>query len=238
MLASLKMRRRERRPEIMDDPALEPERHRRALHGLARVNRWSDSAGILWPALREAARRNGRRALRVLDIATGGGDVPIRLWRRARASGVPFAIDGCDVSSRAVEHARESADRAAAEVGLFVHDALAGDLPTGYDVLISSLFLHHLDDGSATTLLRAMAAAASRMILINDLRRSPAGLALAYLGTRLLLTSDVVRSDGVLSVRAAFTLREVREVTIRAGLSRAKINRRAPCRFLLEWRRP
>ena len=44
---------RQRRPEIMDQPDLEPRRHADALHGLARINFFSSSAGTLWPPLRE-----------------------------------------------------------------------------------------------------------------------------------------------------------------------------------------
>ena len=72
---------RQRLPEIMDQPDLRPARHVGALRGLARVNFWSGSAGILWRPLSALARRLGR-PIRVLDAASGGGDVPLRLWRR------------------------------------------------------------------------------------------------------------------------------------------------------------
>jgi hypothetical protein len=64
-------------PELMDQPGLDPARHRQALRGLRRINFWSRSAGILWPALAGLARA-AQRPLRVLDQATGGGDVPNR----------------------------------------------------------------------------------------------------------------------------------------------------------------
>src|SRR5918912_1375115 len=76
------------RPEVMDQPGLDPRRHAHALRGLARINFWSGSAGILWPDLAALARETAPRPLRVLDVATGGGDVPIRLWRRARRAGL------------------------------------------------------------------------------------------------------------------------------------------------------
>src|SRR2546428_657097 len=59
------------RPEVMDQPGLEPARHDDALHGLARLNFWSGSAGILWPPLAELARRPAR--LPVPAPATGAG---------------------------------------------------------------------------------------------------------------------------------------------------------------------
>src|SRR5947208_702478 len=40
----------------MDQPGLDPAEHEQALHGLARINALSDSAGILWPSLLELAR--------------------------------------------------------------------------------------------------------------------------------------------------------------------------------------
>jgi 2-polyprenyl-3-methyl-5-hydroxy-6-metoxy-1,4-benzoquinol methylase len=176
--------------------------------------------------------------LRVLDLATGAGDLPIRLWHKARRAHIQLRLEGCDVSPRAVAYAHQRAKNQGADVRFFQLDALADALPTNYDVLTSSLFLHHLNDEQAVNLLRRMAQAANRLVLINDLRRNLAGLALAYIGTRLLSTSDVVHRDGVMSVRAAFTLEEVRTLARNAGLEGAQVKKRWPCRFLLAWRRP
>lgn len=226
---------RQRLPELMDDPALDPSRHRQALRGLARINRWGRSAQILWPAIRLAAGVT-RRPLRILDIATGAGDVPLALWRMGRRIGYHLEIAGCDRSATAVAYARERAEQAGADIQFFALDALAGPLPSGYDVLTSSLFLHHLDEPDAVSLLRHMASAGSPLVLISDLRRSHVGLALAHLGTRLLSASTVVHTDGPRSVRAAYTPEEVRALAEQSGLLGATITRRWPCRFLLNWR--
>jgi SAM-dependent methyltransferase len=226
-----------RQPEIMDQPGLDRQRHVQALHGLERINFWSRSAGILWPPLAALARQTGR-TVRVLDLATGAGDVPLRLERLARRAGVPLDVEGCDVSAAAVDHARARAAQEGAAVRFFVRDALAGPLPEGYDAVVSSLFLHHLSEEQAVDLLRRMADAARRLVLINDLVRSRPGLLLAYLGTRVLSRSAVVHTDGVRSVEAAFTVVEARALVERAGLHDARVERRWPCRFLLVWRRP
>jgi SAM-dependent methyltransferase len=233
-----KIRRRCRQPEVMDQPDLDRARHLQALRGLERINFWSNSAGILWPALAALARQTAPRPLRVLDLASGGGDVATGLWHRGRRGGLALEIDGCDLSPDAVSYARERAARNGAVVGFFTHDALAGPLPDGYDVHFCSLFLHHLDDGQAADLLRRMTRAAARMVLVNDLVRSRAGLLLAHVAVRLLTTSPVVHVDGPRSVEAAFTLDEVRTLAERAGLHGARVGRRWPCRFLLQWSRP
>jgi 2-polyprenyl-3-methyl-5-hydroxy-6-metoxy-1,4-benzoquinol methylase len=222
----------------MDEPGLSRDRHQHALRGLARINFWSGSARILWPALRDLARSSAPRSVRVLDVATGGGDIPLRLWKKARRAGVSLQLEGCDVSPVAVAHAQAAADALGADVRFFVHDVLAGVVPSGYDAITCSLFLHHLDDITACEFLRRMASAAGQVVLVNDLSRGLAGLILAHVATRVLTRSDVVHVDGPRSVEAAFTPGEARELAARAGLNGAVVARRWPFRWLLTWRRP
>ncbi len=231
-----KVKQRCRQAEIMDEPGLDRERHFQALRGLERINFWSRSAAVVWTPLAALAREAG--PLRVLDLATGAGDLPIRLWHRARRAGLSIQVEGCDLSPQAVAFAQQRAADRQATVHFFTWDALHGPLPAGYDVLVSSLFLHHLAEDQAADLLRRMAEAAGRLVLINDLVRSRAGLLLAYLGTRALSASPIVHTDGVRSVQAAFSVHEVHGLAERVGLSAARVVRRWPCRYLLEWRRP
>ncbi len=221
----------------MDDPGLDPGRHRHALSGLSRINRLSNTAGILWPAIRRLAARQPQRPLRILDVATGGGDVLVRMCTLARQHGVKLDAHGCDISPRALEFARQRAAGSAVDAQFFELDAVTGDLPDGFDVVMSSLFLHHLDEGDTTALLRRAGQAAGRAVLISDLRRSACGYALAWVVVRCLTTSRVVHTDGPLSVRAAYTLPEIRDIAARAGLGDATIQRSWPWRFVLEWHR-
>jgi len=139
---------------------------------------------------------------------------------------------------QAVDFARRQAESQRADVRFFELDALTDGLPDGYDVVVCSLFLHHLEDCQAERLLRHMAAAAKKMFLVNDLVRSLPSLLVTYVGTRVLSSSDVVHTDGPLSVRAAFTVDEVSGLVRRAQLDRAVIRRHWPFRYLLTWRRP
>ena len=110
-------------------------------------------------------------------------------------------IDAADVSPTALEFARQRAARAgvpavAAGAGVGVRfltlDALHDALPDGYDVITSSLFLHHLAGEDAATLLAKMAAARPRLIVVNDLLRDWLGYALAFLGPRVLTRCRVL----------------------------------------------
>ncbi len=222
----------------MDQPDLDPKRHVHALQGLARINWISSSDRILWGPLQALAKRHPGRPLRVLDIATGGGDVPIRLWRRVQRSGLNIELHAADISPVALDYARGKAEEAGADIQFSRLDILNNPLPDDYDVLMSSLFLHHLSTDEALVLLTRMGQATRRMVLVNDLLRSRVGYTAAWLGTRALSTSKVVHFDGPLSVEAAFTMAEARALADQAGLLGARMSWRWPWRFLLEWSKP
>jgi hypothetical protein len=82
-----------------------------------------------------------------------------------------------------------------------------------------------------------MAAAAARAVGVTDLERSRAGLALAWLGSRVLSRSYVVHHDAPASVRAAFTRAEIAALAREAGLEGATVRRAWPERWTLWWRR-
>jgi 2-polyprenyl-3-methyl-5-hydroxy-6-metoxy-1,4-benzoquinol methylase len=228
---------RHRQPEIMDQPGLDAGEHAGALRGLGRINGLSRSAPILWAKIAARAREGGDAPLRVLDVASGGGDVLIRLACCAVGAGKNVRFEGCDLSPQAVEFARAQAEQRGAEVRFFVWDALGGPLPDGYDVVTCTLFLHHLDEASAVTLLRRMAAAARQLVLVDDLIRSRLGHALAWVGCHLLSRSRVVHFDGPASVAAAFTSDEAARLALAAGLEGARLERHWPQRYLLSWSR-
>ena len=228
---------RSRTPELMDQPELDESLHSAALRGLGRINRVSLSASILWPSIADMARDQHGRPVRVLDLASGGGDVPISLAKRARRAGLDVRIEGCDISPVAVAFASRAVSDAGVPIRFFPLDALNERLPEDYHVLMCSLFLHHLNEDEAITLLRKMADSASSMILVNDLLRSPLGYWLAWAGCRILSRSPVVHHDGPASVRSAFCLAEARTLAEGAGLNGARIEGRWPWRFLLTWSR-
>ena len=223
-------------PELMDDPELDPVEHGRALRGLARLNAISRSDGILWPAIRELARNVGRR-LSVLDIATGSGDVPMALARRAKREGVEIDLHACDMSETALTHAKVRADRHGLHVNLWRHDAVAQPFDRRFDVVTCSLFLHHLDQEHSGRFLQNAASAADHTLLVSDLRRDPAGLAVAWGASRLATRSRIVHVDAVKSVRAAYTPHEMAELAARAGLHGSEVCKRWPWRMILRWYR-
>jgi 2-polyprenyl-3-methyl-5-hydroxy-6-metoxy-1,4-benzoquinol methylase len=234
---SVNLQDRNLQPEVMDQPDLDRKLHQDALAGLERINGWSRTANVYWPLIAELARTVSPRPLRILDIASGAGDIPIALWQCARRAGIPIEIEGCDISPVAIQYARDIAQQRDAKMHFFEHNIHRDTLPNGFDVVTCSLFLHHLDEKEAIQLLRDMGQAASHLVLISDLLRSRIGYWMAFVGSRLLTRCPVVHTDGPRSVENAYTIPEIQNLAEQAGLSGAKVAKRWPERFLLTWRR-
>ena len=235
MIAGRGLSTRVRRPERMDDPRLDPAEHRRALRGLTRLNGISHTVGHLWEAIRRGVRDRPTVPLRILDAACGAGDIALGLSATARADGWPATVVGCDVSPVAIEHARASTTDS--DVSFECRDLLRDGVPDGFDVVCCSLFLHHLSNEEARAFLADARSAARRMVVVSDLVRSRWGFVLAWCATRLMTTSPVVRFDGPVSVRAAFTPAEVGAIARTAGLDPVVLECHFPARFLLTWTR-
>ena len=231
MPASLSLRRR--LPEWMDEPDIDPQMHRHALRGLERINLVSATVSAIWAPIANLSGRQARTGLSLLDVACGAGDVPIGLVRRAHRQGVRLAVEGCDISSTAIAHAEARARRAEANVRFFEHDVRSTPFERTYDVVVCSLFMHHLDEDDAVRLLQRLSSTARSLVVVSDLDRSRLGLMLAWMGTRLLSRSPVVHVDSLRSVRAAFTPIEAAALATRAGLTPCRVSTHWPCRWRL-----
>ena len=232
----------ERPPELMDDPALNQAEHDQALTALARINWISSTAtqlGRRVVRLLATARSTHCGPVRIIDIACGGGDLTTAVARYlGRRLEQPVEVLGLDVSERAIGWARQrhASSSQSATITFAQADIVCDGCPP-CDVAIHSLFLHHLDDDAAIELLRGMAAAVTAGGVFSDLIRSRLGLLLAHVGTTMLARSRVARVDGPLSVKAARTVVEYRQLLSIAGLPHAQIDRTWPERVCVSWKR-
>jgi 2-polyprenyl-3-methyl-5-hydroxy-6-metoxy-1,4-benzoquinol methylase len=219
----------------MDAPDLPAPRLIETLKGLRLVNAVTQSSRLMWPDLAAAAKRHPGETLRVLDVACGGGDVLLTLARWAKKASLDVELAGCDASEEAVSYAHESAARVGARNDFFALKVGRDPLPEGYHMIMSTLFLHHLDEGDAIGFLREGAAKARDRLVVQDLLRSRLSYWFARAGTRLLLLNDICRLDGRTSVEGAFTRGEASELAKAAGLENAEIVPRFPFRYLIRW---
>jgi SAM-dependent methyltransferase len=225
--------------ERMDEPGQDPAQLGLSLADLRGVNRWLGGCRVALHHLGGLVARHPRPRYRVLDVATGSADIPLRAAAWARARGIAMEIVATDHHPTTLEFARR---HAAGEAAVRVEPADALHLPyddDAFDIAMISTALHHFD--ARDDLLRVlgeMRRVARIGGIVNDLRRSRPALA----GARLLAATvwrahPVTAHDGPLSVRRAFTPAELEELARAAGLPGARVHRHEPFRVALTWER-
>jgi 2-polyprenyl-3-methyl-5-hydroxy-6-metoxy-1,4-benzoquinol methylase len=217
----------------MDDPELPEDVHQQALLGLARLNRVSGISGKIYRHLRQLALSHPNRTLRLLDVASGSGDLPIDWARRAKLDQIDLRIVTTDLSPTAIEIQRSAAQRWGVQIDVIEHNCMTDPLPGGFDVVTCSLFMHHLDRHEAGNLLRSMQQASEGSIIVCDLERSRTNLALVAIASRGLSRSGVVHHDAIISVRSAFTLTEFQSLAAEVLARPVQMRRLFPCRFMM-----
>jgi SAM-dependent methyltransferase len=226
--------RRDLQPECMDDASVDASELRRSLAYLRGINAL---LGYHRSTLLHVARFSRNWApgatVRVLDVATGSGDLPRAIlgWSQRRGFDVRVvAVDRHDTTLR--EAAAQSPRERFRTLRFLRADALRLPFADGaFDYATTSLFLHHLDDESAAGAVREMARVARRGIIVADLLRHRRAYAWITLFT--LLSRPIVRHDARLSVAQAFTKREVLCLRERAGVPFATYHRHFGHRFVL-----
>lgn len=230
------LRHRRQRDEWMDDPSLDADRHRLALRGLRRLNWISGVVAAMDRDLRRMVHPvPADRPLRLLDVASGSGDVAIELARRTGGRGRPVDLTTVDISDVAIGVQRSAAQRAGIELTALQMDVFVDSPPGRYDVAMCSLFFHHLCDEQSIDLIRRMRSIADA-VLICDLRRSRFNLTCVNTAAHLVSRSDVVHHDADASVRGAYSRAEFQSLADRAlGPRTAKVRPVFPCRMMLSF---
>ncbi len=198
----------------------------RSLGDLAFVDRWLGNRRAFSAAVLPYLRGGGRR---ILDVGCGSGDVVARLGRAA--GGRTLAV-GVDIKAVHLKAAPRDVRRVVADVRA---------LPfanASFDVVTASLFLHHFDAHELPEVLRGLYALARRALVVNDLRRARVPYVFGRVFFKLLFRSPVSVEDGLVSIRRAFTPRELRDAFAAAGMPNVRVRRTFPYRLVAVAERP
>ena len=223
-------------PELMDRADLAEAEHVSALVGLRRANQATKAAQHVAKPILALARRDGIDRISVLDVACGGGDVPIDVALRAKSMGIGIELTLLDRSATALRSAAAAAERAGVRCRCVQADILNECPQLKFDVVTCSLFLHHIHQpGQVVDFLKNLRRIARRRIVINDVRRSWIGWGTAWIGSRVLSRSPLVHHDGPASVRGAWTMHELASFAAEAQMNGATVRRSWPWRMLMVW---
>jgi 2-polyprenyl-3-methyl-5-hydroxy-6-metoxy-1,4-benzoquinol methylase len=201
--------------ELMDRPQPVSTELERDLRNLRQLNRFFGSYALIERFLRRWIQP-GALHLRVLDLATGSGDIPrlvVDFARRAKAS---ITIDAIDQQPATLEIARRLSD-GYPEITFHEGNILKWESTEPYDLVLCSLVLHHFSSEDAVQVLRHARDLSQRFVLVSDLRRGWLASVGVFLLTAAIFREPMTKYDARLSAARAFSAEELRAMARFAG---------------------
>ncbi|MGI8567866.1 MAG: methyltransferase domain-containing protein [Methylocella sp.] len=219
--------------ELMDEGGLSFEEFHHCLRSLEVIN-------ILTLAYRPTLRwLKGMMVgapLSILDAGSGGGDMLRRVERLAKHARCSTSLTGVDLNPWSKQSATLSSPSSA--IRYETADIFDFEAKTSVDIVICSLFTHHLSDGQIVDFLRWMDGRANKGWFINDLQRHKLPYYFIKAATALFSHNRLIRHDAAVSVSRSFTVADWRNLLDRADLrARARVQWVFPFRICVSCRK-
>lgn len=199
--------------EAMDDPACDPALLARTYARFDLVNAVVSGRRALYRRWIRPRLRDGG-VVRLLDVGTGGADLPRRLLRWAALERGRLEVVAIDPDPRAIAFASAMPPAPGLELRAASTRELA-EAGERFDVIVSGHVLHHLDGRELGAILADSEhlLAPGGVAVHGDIARS----ALAYVAFAAatlpleptLLRGSLIRADGLVSIRRSHTPREL-----------------------------
>lgn len=174
--------------ELLEDPSLPDDVVAKAYRDLARTQRLLGNTAVIFRLLRQSPEPIGS----VLDIGCGQGALLEEIHRKLGVQVVGFDLRPAPSSN---------------SVPILAGNAAADPLPRA-DVALAVCLIHHLPEADVVSLIRNVSRSCRRLILL-DLVRHWMPLALFSVFIKPLL-HPINASDGITSIKRAYTPRELR----------------------------
>lgn len=225
--------------ELMDEPC-SYEELRDCLRDLAQVNRLSFGYRPTIGWLKQFTDLpSDQFPLHIVDIGCGGGDMLRHIETWAARKRFAVNLTGIDLNPSAIRAAREfTAEKS--QIRWLAQDAYSLDvLEQPVDLVISSLFAHHLSDNEIVYFLAWMESVTRHGWFINDLYRSQTPYSAFRTLSNVARWHRFVRHDGPVSFRRAFQPDDWRSYIDAAGLHAQQVSIRSawPARLCVARRR-
>jgi 2-polyprenyl-3-methyl-5-hydroxy-6-metoxy-1,4-benzoquinol methylase len=200
--------------EMMDRPQPVSAELERDLERLRQLNRWFGSHRLVLNFMRRWIKPHTRT--RIVDLATGSGDIPRLIANYARGIRAQVEIEALDRQSATLEIARKLSS-SYPEISYREANILEWNSVEAYDIALCTLALHHFSDEDAVRVLRQCHQLSRRFVLVSDLRGGVFLRTGVYLLTAMIFREPMTRHDARLSAVRAFSFSEMRNLALRAG---------------------
>lgn len=220
------MKNRSLETELMDDLELSNSELFQTLHQLDTINRWLAESNVFSKSIASEIRKRiteNESSILVMDIGCGSGDLLRRIHiELSREELRRVRLMGIDANPNIVEYAKSKSDRY--DLSIECKNVLEkADVFEKADIVLSTLFFHHFNESQITDIVSNFGKDGTQF-LINDLQRSTLAVFLFRLISVPFGLSRMAKNDGVISIKRAFTKKELEELFGSMNVSDLKIS--------------
>lgn len=203
--------------EFLDSDQGTPSEVADSLADLRWINRYFGGSSTTISLLRRASRKSGLKTISYLDVGGASGDNSHAAQQALASEGVALEPTILD---RAPSHFSRDGNGQMAIAGDAFHLPFRDH---SFDVVGSSLFLHHLEPKDVGRFLTESLRVCRLAAVVNDLRRGWVHYAASMAGWPLF-RSRITRHDALASVRRAYTQQELSEMAHALPHSRIELS--------------
>jgi len=200
--------------ELMDRPQPVSAELDRDLENIRELNRWFGSYALISMFLSRWIKPGAR--LRIVDLATGSGDIPRLVAEYGRKVGAELHIDALDHQSSTLEIAKKLSAKYA-EITFAKGNILERSSREPYDLVLCTLALHHFGEDDAVRVLERCREMSRKFVLVSDLQRGFFLSTGVYLVTGIMFREPMTKYDARLSAARAFSFSEINQLARRAN---------------------
>lgn len=205
--------------EIMDDFSIQGPILTDALDKLATINKLLGGNRVTLNGLKIVLKNHPKsQPITIVDLGCGGGDILREISNYGKRKGYNFKLIGIDANKHATDYAQSlSTDFDNIQyLNMDVFSERFTDL--NYDLVITTLFLHHFKEEQLVSLLSHILDTASLGLVVNDLHRHRLAYYLFKLIT-LPVSNKMIIEDGLTSVLRGFKRKELLALSDRLNRS-------------------
>jgi hypothetical protein len=217
--------------EIMDDLSMEGDLLRNTLDQLVLINKRLGGNKVTIKGLHTLLKTEPKDVpISIVDLGCGSGDILRAVADYGRKNNFTFNLTGIDANEYTVNYARKLSVNYP-EISYFYMDVQSIEFSgIRFDVVITTLFLHHFTDREIERLLIPIVNKISIGVVINDLHRCRTAYYL-FKAVCLFIKNPMVKKDGAVSVLRGFKKNELISISKKLNSTRSTIRWRWAFRF-------
>ena len=190
--------------ELMDDFTMEGELLQKTLDQIAGINKWLGGNNVTLNGLKKLLKNKPKEnQITIVDVGCGNGDILRKVAKYGRKKGYNLKLIGVDANEYTVNYAKKLSQEYN-EISYLQQDIFSDAFKTlDYDIVLSTLFLHHFKEDQLVKILAQIIKKATMGMVVNDLHRHPLAYYL-FIGVCLFIQNPMVKEDGLISILRGF----------------------------------